>query len=321
MAIDLRPISFSMQAKEEIASLDFPPLPARAFLSGFVKTVGTLRISGGVEEIDLATESAKVANLLYKIARLRYGVAPRFAYTRQNGKKKKTRYHVLIKGASEILDDLKIDFLSGKIDPEIIADQELSSCYLSGAFCASGSVNDPISSNYHLEIAASSQEYAKSLQHLANKILSHHFNFKVIKRRNQSIVYLKRSDLISEFLVLIGATASCLQFEGVRIDRDESNIGNRQINLDTANMEKTLATGRRQCEKIEYVIKHKGREVFPNEKMAALMDLRLSHPESSLSELAELLSEELSTTISKSNVNHLFRLLDEIYKSIGGEDE
>lgn len=312
-------LSFAMMAKEEIASHDFPEELQRSLLSGFAKTGGSLRLGEAGEELDLSSESARIAKTLYLLAGKRYGGLPHFAYSRSFGRGKKTRFHVLIPNGNEVLKDLKVDFLTGKINPEVVADDLEARCYLSGAFLASGSVNDPSSSNYHLEIAVSSQSYAKWLSHLINKILDHHFNAKVSSRRNQWIVYMKRSDQISEFLVLIGATEACLKFESVRIDREEVNIENRLDNLDAANMSKTLATGQRQVKQIEYLLAKRGFDAFPSDKSRALMKIRLAHPEASLGELAELLSEELSATVSKSNVNHLFRSLEELYLQEGGE--
>ena len=312
-------LSFAMMAKEEIASHDFPEELQRSLLSGFAKTGGSLRLGEAGEELDLSSESARIAKTLYLLAGKRYGGLPHFAYSRSFGRGKKTRFHVLIPNGNEVLEDLKVDFLTGKINPEVVADDLEARCYLSGAFLASGSVNDPSSSNYHLEIAVSSQSYAKWLSHLINKILDHHFNAKVSSRRNQWIVYMKRSDQISEFLVLIGATEACLKFESVRIDREEVNIENRLDNLDAANMSKTLATGQRQVKQIEYLLARRGFDAFPSDKSRALMKIRLAHPEASLGELAELLSEELSATVSKSNVNHLFRSLEELYLQEGGE--
>lgn len=312
-------LSFAMMAKEEIAAHDFPEELQRSLLSGFAKTGGSLRLGEHGEELDLSSESARIAKTLYLLAGKRYGGLPHFAYSRSFGRGKKTRFHVLIPHGDEVLEDLKVDFLTGKIDPSVVANDLEARCYLSGAFLASGSVNDPSSSNYHLEIAVSSQSYAKWLSHLINKILDHHFNAKVSARRNQWIVYMKRSDQISEFLVLIGATEACLRFESVRIDREGVNIENRLDNLDAANMSKTLQTGKKQVHQIEYLLSRHGYDVFPSDKARALMKLRLSHPEASLGELAELLSEELSATVSKSNVNHLFRSLEELYLQEGGE--
>ncbi|MBR1846891.1 MAG: DNA-binding protein WhiA [Bacilli bacterium] len=314
-------LSFAMQAKEEIAAHQFPAELQRSLLSGFAKTSGSLRLTDSGEELDLSSESAKVAKLLYLLAGRRYEGAPHFAYSRSFGRGKKTRYHVLIPHADKVLDDLKVDFLSGKINPDVVQGDEEASCYLSGAFLASGSVNSPVSSNYHLEIAVNSSSYAKWLSHLINKVLGHHFTSKVSTRRNQWIVYLKRSDQISEFLVLIGATEACLKFESVRIDREEINIENRLINLDSANMSKTLQTGRKQVKQIQYLVEKCGFDVFPSDKAIALMKLRLAHPEASLGELAEMLSEELSSTVSKSNVNHLFRALEDLYHDNGGTDD
>ena len=313
--------SFAMEAKEEIASHDFPLEQSRALLSGFAKTSGTLRIEGGEEYLDLSSESLEVAKLLDSVALKRYGRAPRFSYSKYSGKSMRVRYHVLIPNAFEVLEDLKVDLFSGKIDPDIAKDGELAACYLSGCFLASGSVNDPASSNYHLELVSSSPSYAKWLSHLINKVLDHHFTSKVASRRKKWIVYMKRSDQISEFLVLIGATDACLKFEPVRIDRDEANIDNRLINLDTANMSKTLATGQKQVKRIRYLLDKEGWNAFPGEKMASLMQLRLDHPEASMNELAELLSEELSATVTKSNINHLFRALEEKYTEAGGSDD
>lgn len=313
-------ISFAMEAKEEIASHQFPEHVQRAVLSGFAKTNGSLRISSGEEELDLSSESAKTAKLLYLLAGNLYPGTPHFGYSRSTGRGKKTRYHVLIPNAGKVLDDLKVDFFSGKIDSAWTVDDEMSSCYLSGCFLASGSVNDPISSNYHLEIAVSNEGYARWLSHLINRIMTHNFNAKFAKRRNQWIVYLKRSDQISEFLVLIGATEACLKFESVRIDRDEANIDNRLLNLDAANMGKTAAAGERQAKRIKRLVEAFGYEVFPNEKSRILMRLRLENPDASLNDLAEMLSEEISSTVSKSNVNHLFRAMDEIYERKFGDD-
>ena len=311
-------LSFAFQAKEEIAAHDFPPELHRSLLSGFAKTNGSLRIGEAGEELAPSSESARIAKLIYLLAGKRYGGAPHFAYSRSFGRGKKTRFHVLIPHPDAVLRDLRVDFLTGKIDPEVVQTDEEARCYLSGAFLASGSVNDPLSSNYHLEIAVTSQSYAKWLSHLINKVYGHHFTSKVSPRRNQWIVYLKRSEQISEFLVLIGATEACLQFEAVRIDRDEMNIENRLVNLDTANMSKTLETGKKQVAQINYLIEHGGMDVFPGEKCRALALLRLSHPESSTRELAELLSEELSSTVTKSNVNHLFRSIEALYLDSGG---
>ena len=115
-------------------------------------------------------------------------------------------------------------------------------------------------------------------------------------------------------MILLNAKSCCLEFENVRVERDFANVTNRLSNLDTANYAKTLKSSEIQVEQIHYFVKKLGWDGIGNEKLKALMKLRLEHPDASLNELAHLLSEELNTTVSRSNINHLFRYLSEQYK-------
>lgn len=213
-----------------------------------------------------------------------------------------------------ILNDLGVDFFAPSFPKNLVGNPEQAAGYLTGAFLAAGSVNDPSSSNYHLEISLSDEEYAKSLSKEWNKLASHQFDSKIVTRRHHYVVYLKRSDQISDFLILLGAKEACLHFENMRVDRDFANIDNRLSNLDTANYGKTAKAAERQIKEIRYFVDLLGYDKIDNPKLRSLMKLRLAHEDASLEELAEFLSEELATTISKSNVNHLFRYLDEEYR-------
>ena len=302
--MQLKGPSFALRAKEEIAALPFPETQAKAVLSAFAKLSGSLRLSSEAPSLDLVSESAKIAKALYTLFNSLYGPIARFSYSRSSQFKKRVKYHCLVPAA--IMDDLELDFFSAKIPSFVLGKEELERCYLSGAFMATGSVNDPHSSNYHLEITTLDGAYAKWLIHIINKMSGHAFNAKMSARRGQSVVYIKRAEQISDFLVLVGATSSCLEFENVRVERDFSNIGNRLANLDEANMGKTLAMAERQEKEIRFLIDKYGLDSFSGKKRM-LMELRLSHPDASLNELARLLSMEVAATVSKSNVNHLFR--------------
>ena len=63
---------------------------------------------------------------------------------------------------------------------------------------ATGSINDPSSKNYHLEISSNSSRHGEYLQKLITKF---GLNPKTIKRRNKYVVYLKKSEEISDFLI------------------------------------------------------------------------------------------------------------------------
>ncbi len=307
--------SFAFEVKSEIASKNWEDSCKRSMLSAFARINGSLRISGGRDELDLATESAPIAKMLYTHVHSLYGVGERFSYSKGIGFSRRTKYHCLVAEPDMVLGDLEVDYFSSKIPANVVASSEQEAAYLAGAFLAAGSVSAPASSNYHLEIAVTDPSYAKWLSHLLNKTQNHQFTSKVIKRRNQWVVYLKRGDQVSDFLILVGASESCLKFENARIDRDFANVTNRLHNLDAANMGKTVSAAERQVKEIVYFKNHPTELAsFNNPKLEALMDLRLAHPDASLNELAELLSEELASEVSRSNINHLFRKIHEEYE-------
>ena len=307
-----KPISFAREVKEEIARGEYSDEQKRSRLSALAKISGGLRLSGREETLDISTDVAAVAKAIYRDLVDLYGANARFAYTRGVGARARIKYHVLVEDPRLILGDLEVDFLTDKIPHNAVANDSLSAGYLAGAFLAAGSVNDPKNANYHLEIALGKEAYAKWLQKLINRVNGHHFNAKVAPRRKQWVVYLKRSDEISDFLILIGAKQSCLKFENAKIDRDFANVDNRLQNLDEANFGKTQEAASRQLMEIRFFAE-RGYQDITSPKLRILMGLRLAHEDATLEELAELLSEEIASTVSKSNVNHLFRKLHALY--------
>ena len=90
--------------------------------------------------------------------------------------------------------------------------------------------------------------------------------------------------------------------------------------MDTANMKKTYENAMRQIEEINLINKRLGIENLTTLKMRTLCKLRLENEGASLQELSELLSEALGKPVSKSNVNHLFRSLHQVYEKLNYDD-
>ena len=301
-------ISFARLVKEESAKAERSVSEKKALLSSFVRINGYLRIRGKQEGLELSSENSAIAKCVYQYLHELYGVDVRFAYTRSAGFLKRMVYHVIVDDeAGKILEDLEVDFFNPEKPKNVISSSEEVAAYLTGAFLAGGSVNNPASRSYHLEICVKDEGFAKFLLKIWSKYQPHPFSCKLSKRRNQFVLYLKRGDEISDFLVLMGAKDQCLAFEDVRISRDFSSIGNRLSNLDTANYGRVVLASKRQIEEINYLFEREGKENISNPKLLALMELRVKNPDASLDELSKLLSEELNTEISKSNVNHLLR--------------
>lgn len=113
--------------------------------------------------------------------------------------KKNNVYILKVTKAREILDDLSLmDGLGFNIIPNrnVLKRECCMRAYLAGAFLSCGSVNNPETSNYHLEMSFNEEEFAQFISKIMNDF---ELNAKMIKRRNKYVVYLKSSEKIGDF--------------------------------------------------------------------------------------------------------------------------
>ena len=310
-------VSFTQKVKEELCAIPFSDEHLRAFLAAFIKVNGHLAIRNKESQIICKTENAKIAKFIYKSVERIYGLTPRFSYSKEMNFKKRVTYSVIIDEGDYIIGDLEISFLEGKISKNIVCNDDMISGYVSGAFLASGSVNSPKSSNYHLEIALADESFAKWFSKLLIKYKGTEFTPKIVKRRNNFVVYLKKAQQVADFLSMMGCVDKTLEFEKIRVEREFSSIGNRLQNLDSANYDKTTLAAKNQIKDIKIIDKVLKIENVQNKKHQALMKLRLEHDDYTMFELAQELGKILNQEISKSNINHMFRaihLMAERYK-------
>ena len=312
--------TFASLIKEELVSdVDLSLERLQALLSAYIRINAVISYSHKKTNIILKTENAKIAKFIYSsIKKIQEGVDIKLDFVRKNNRKK-TFYHVIINDAEQLLDTLSVSFLEGKIPKDVVYNDETISGYLAGAFLASGSINSPTTSNYHLEITTVSENYAHWLAKLFPKYKKIEMSPKITERRERYVIYFKKSDQISNFLIMIGATNCCMEFENQRAYRDFTNNTNRLANLDYANMNKTTEVALRQIEEIKYIDDVLGIHNFHNPKKELLCYFRLDNESLSMSELADKLSEELGIRITKSNVNHLFRDLHDLYIKLKGK--
>lgn len=303
-------ISFSREVKEEIVFNDFNKRAERAILAAMIKIVGTLSLSQSGLTLTLRTENAKIASKLHKLLKNLYQPHIEFMVSRKMKLKKNNVYILRVSKAREILEDLHmmqgIGIVNVPNEQLLTSDEEIRA-YLAGLFLASGSVNNPDTSNYHLEMSVNEEDYALFIQKLMN---NYDLNAKVIKRRTKYIIYLKSAEKIGDFLRAIGASQSVMNFEITRIDRSMANTVNRWNNCDIANEVKTLSACAAQMEDIAYVIDKVGLEIL-DDKTQKVAILRLENPESNLNELADIYFETTGQTISKSGLHHRFKKIKE----------
>ena len=263
-------------------------------------------------DIVIMVENNAVARRIFKLIKNIYDVSPVITVRRRYNFNQNLSYILKIKSKKDIiLEDLSI--VSGSVFLNIphdylIEDEECLRAYLRGLFLATGSVNDPKTSRYHLEFIVNNLEYAEYVSSLLNRF---RLNSKIIKREKNFMVYVKEAEKISDFLRIIHAYQAVLYFENIRIYRDHKNMTNRLNNCEQANVDKIFLTASRQLQDIEVLREHDMIHVL-DDKLKEVVVYREKYPESSLQELSDIMSRELGYSITKSGLNHRFRKLKEI---------
>lgn len=303
-------ISFSRIVKEEIVFNDFDQSCEKAILCAMIKIIGTLSLSQTGLSLTLRTENAKIASKMHKFLKDLYQPHIEFRVSRKMKLKKNNIYILMVSKAREILEDLHL--MEGIGMPSLPHQRFLKTdtqkrAYLAGVFLSCGSVNNPDTSNYHLEMSVNDEILADFISQLMNHYALH---AKVIKRRNKYVIYLKSAEKIGDFLRAIGASQSVMDFEMTRIDRSMANTVNRWNNCDIANEVKAMSASSAQIEDIAYIIDRAGIEVL-DDKTRVVALLRLENPELTLNELSDAYYHQTGQTISKSGLHHRFRKIKE----------
>ena len=297
-------MSFAAEVKKELTSLEVHREHAKAELAALIRMNGSLSINNQQFVLNVQTENAAIARRIYSLLKDHYNVRSELLVRRKMKLKKNNVYIVRLKQETKrVLLDL--DIMDGlmfhsHVSDEIMGNAQKMRSYLRGAFMASGSVNNPETSRYHLEIYSIYEEHNQDICDMLNY---YGLNARALETTKWLYFLFKGRRKIADFLTLIGATNSMLKFEDVRIVRDMRNSVNRLVNCETANMNKTIDAASKQIDNIEFIQQRVGLGALP-EKLQEIAELRLEHPEVSLKELGEMIP---SGAISKSGINHRIR--------------
>ena len=168
--------------------------------------------------------------------------------------------------------------------------------FLRGAFLAGGSVTDP-QKGYHVELTTTHKSVAREVYTLVEEML--HFYPKTATRSGGQVLYLKQSELISDFLTFLGAPIAAMGIIEARLEKELNNKVNRRCNCDDANTSKVVEAAQEHLSSIR-ILREKGLlEHLPN-KLLQAATAREENPESSLTELAAM----MEPPISKAAMNH-----------------
>lgn len=182
--------------------------------------------------------------------------------------------------------------------------------FLRGSFLARGSISSPARS-HHMELALPGRKDALLLQSLLRR---ENLKAGLVQRRGSWVVYLKDADEICELLKLMGASSAVFEYENIRARKSLKNSVQRLVNMDDANVSRTVEAGLRQLADIRTIDEEKGISHLPR-ALRELARLRMENPDASMEELGLM----MSPPISKSAVNHRFRRLSRIASDLRGE--
>ena len=293
-------VSFSGNAKAEICrNIPTKACCALAECFGILLFCNSFR----ADNIRIITECREFANVLPKLFKKAFGVT--FDILPEADAPGKMNFQFVDKGKiHQIMHAYGFDAkgtLSLHINLPVVEEDCCKVAFLKGAFLAGGSVTDP-AKGYHIELATTHGSVARECNSLIHEALS--LQPKYTARGGSHVLYLKQSDMISDFLTYFGAPVSAMGIMEAKLEKELNNKVNRRCNCDDANTSKVVEAAQEQLSAIR-ILREKG--AFQNlpAKLQQAAIAREENPESSLTELAAL----MQPPISKPAMNHRLKKL------------
>ena len=301
-------MSFTSNIKSEISSIEYSDSEKASELSAILN----IGIKIYEDRFEMILENLSVARRIYKLIKDIYHIEIDLDNSGINSLRKNKIVVLTVKDKIDlILNDLSILDNDKRIyvPKEYLVDEYKDKiAYLRGIFEICGSINDPKTSRYHLEFVIQNEYTSKYVNSLLNEF---NLNSKILKRNKNYMVYIKEAEKISDFIRMLNASNSLFYYEDIRIYRDHKNMTNRLNNCEQANVDKIINASNEQLELIKKLKEITDFDLL-DEKIKTICIYKEKYPESSMSELADIISSETEKKISKSCINHRFRKIKEI---------
>ena len=293
-------MTFTIKLKNEISKQSDNSPESLVSLAVFLKYNST--ISDDI--LSVHTENASVARWLFKQIKSHYNIDIVLRSRVVNRFKKKTIYILEVKKKLNIIKSDIDNTMKNILD----SSREEKIAFIKGLFLSSGSINDPATSQYHLAFLVKDLNETK----IATDVLvSLELNAKYIKRIREYMVYIKASEDIGDFINMMDAKECLFYFEDIRIYKDHKNMVNRLNNCEQANVEKTLKTSKLVLDNIKYLEEHDLLDLLEG-RTKDIAGYKKKYPDTSLAELANIVSLETGSSITKSGISHHIRRINEL---------
>ena len=310
-------MSFSNDCKTEIAKVELNnSLDILSELEAMLRLSGELIIRDGQFTISFESANAMVAARFLDFVKKEYNAKTSLLTHKVKKLNQGLHYQVVLDSeAQTIISEMNLLSESNNRD-QILSSDNAKSSYLRGAFLARGSINDPKNGDYHTEIVTTSQDEALFIQKVMNE---YELNAKIVKRRNDFVIYIKDVESISDFLRIIGASKNAFILDELVIKREYKASLTRQMNAEIANEMKTLSAAKKQIEYINTIQYNVSDLNKIDSSILRVMKLRLDNPEASFKELLEILERDYDIKMTKSGLNHKFIKIKEMAEKINAE--
>ena len=308
-------MSFASEVKKELLNISsLESCCKKALLYGLLQGNSEIVITSGGFKIVVKSTILNVLKIMIPLLKELYNVNIGMSYKDEVSLRKRRFYYLeIIDHADNIISDFKLmPFTHLSRSDEIIAKQCCKSAFLRGLFIAKGSINDPRKNCYHFEISSAKDNV---IRFAARLFKSKGINVSIMERRNQYVLYVKKSEDISSCLAIIGAASGVFYFEDQRIVRDVNNMANRMTNCDIANEIRCTKSCDEQLEAIEYIREKGFFDKLPT-RLQTIALLREQYPDSSYDELSYYSDNLFGKKLSKSGISHCMRDLMAFYREI-----
>lgn len=297
-------MTFTTQIKEEITKEENNNIEDLTSLCTYLKFNATLE----EDKMTVMVVNASVARWIFKLLKTNYNVLIKLTTRTMKRFKARNLYILEVKE--------KLDLIYKDIDnifKEInTSSDEEKKAFLKGMFLACGSINDPKKNQYHLEFLVKEEEDAKLIDDLLNSLK---IKSKVLKRDREYMVYVKSSENISDFIKYLGAFNALFYFEDIRIYKDHKNMVNRLNNCEQANVERTLKSSKVILDNIKY-LEDNDLLMLLDDRSKEIIEYKRKYTDTSLGELADIITMETNKSITKSGINHHFRKINALVKKV-----
>ena len=305
-------MSFSSKEKDELSRQENPARHCQiAEIAAILSLCGKIKISDQDHfSIEIHTENVAVARKYFTLLKKTFNIGTDVSIRRGAYLKRNRTYIVAVReheDAIRVLQAAKLLNEYGEVSENLSVVRNVvvqNTCcrraFIRGAFLASGSISDP-EKFYHFEIVCATQPKAEQLREL---IATFDIEAKIVRRKKYYVVYIKEGSQIVDILNVMEAPVALMELENIRIVKEMRNSVNRQVNCETANINKTVSAAVKQMDDIRYIQAVIGLDGLPD-NLREMALVRLERPDATLKELGEA----LNPPVGKSGVNHRLRKL------------